>query len=312
MQLFCHGAPWPGAAVDQPSSRLVVFVHGLGGSERSWPTEPGERASYVDLLEHGLGATALALRYNTGRHVSDNGRELCARARASWSSGGRCRWSRSTSSATRWAGSCCARPATSAPTSTSPGSSRVRHVAYLGTPHRGAPLEQLARLGLGGLARIGETRPTWPTWAVGAAPGSRICATATSSRRTGATRDVDGIDDHRHLLPLLPGRRALLRRRHGHAPTGSLRPARRPVRALPQRRTRSRWWSSPIRGSPPTTSTSGSTRHLELLHHPEVGRQLLAWCHRASESRWGACTPRRPGPGELGDPGGQLLGSRAR
>ena len=48
--------------------------HGLGGSERSWPTGPGDRTSYIDLLEDGLDATALALRYNSGRHVSDNGR----------------------------------------------------------------------------------------------------------------------------------------------------------------------------------------------------------------------------------------------
>src|SRR5205085_8852218 len=80
---------------------------------------------------------------------------------------------------------------------------RVRHVAYLGTPHRGAPLEQVARLGLGGLARIGETRPI-SVVGQGRSAGIKDLCHGYVVDEDWRDRDADGIDDHRHLLPLLP------------------------------------------------------------------------------------------------------------
>lgn len=56
------------------SRRLYVFLHGLIETDRWW-----FRAGSPDFgsrLVADLGGSALYLRYNSGRHISDNGREL--------------------------------------------------------------------------------------------------------------------------------------------------------------------------------------------------------------------------------------------
>ena len=69
---------YPGA-----TGRLAVFLHGLTHSEHSW----GYRAerlhgspgvTYGTKLRADLGLTPVYLRYNTGLHISDNGRDLDA------------------------------------------------------------------------------------------------------------------------------------------------------------------------------------------------------------------------------------------
>ncbi|MBT8056851.1 MAG: hypothetical protein KJO72_07950 [Gammaproteobacteria bacterium] len=55
------------------TSHPVVFIHGLSLSEHSWK-RGGTRIG--DCLEQELDVTSLYLRYNTGRHISTNGREL--------------------------------------------------------------------------------------------------------------------------------------------------------------------------------------------------------------------------------------------
>jgi pimeloyl-ACP methyl ester carboxylesterase len=69
------------AAFPEASQRVVVFLHGLVETERSWfhALKPEKSRSGVDFgsrLAGDLSCTPVYLRYNTGRHVSDNGREL--------------------------------------------------------------------------------------------------------------------------------------------------------------------------------------------------------------------------------------------
>lgn len=68
-------------ACEVATGKVCIFVHGLGCSEDSWRL--GSLAQYGDaevdygrLLARDLGYTPLYLRYNTGRHISDNAREL--------------------------------------------------------------------------------------------------------------------------------------------------------------------------------------------------------------------------------------------
>jgi len=67
-------------AFPKPSARLVVLLHGLGETERCWQQDLDD-----DGTVRGLGDilaadsfTPLLVRYNTGRHVSDNGAALAA------------------------------------------------------------------------------------------------------------------------------------------------------------------------------------------------------------------------------------------
>jgi pimeloyl-ACP methyl ester carboxylesterase len=61
------------------TSRVAVFVHGWCLTEQSWsrrPVEAEDGRSYGERLREDLGYSPIFLRYNTGLHVSANGRTL--------------------------------------------------------------------------------------------------------------------------------------------------------------------------------------------------------------------------------------------
>jgi len=83
--------PWRAVGVSpfDPRPRACVLVHGLMGSERAWAlgTSTGERTEFGQALAEARDATPVYARYNSGRHVSTNGRELAERletAFATW------------------------------------------------------------------------------------------------------------------------------------------------------------------------------------------------------------------------------------
>jgi pimeloyl-ACP methyl ester carboxylesterase len=136
--------------------RLAVFVHGLCETDEAWKIAAGRHVPYGYRMEVELGYSPLYLRYNTGRHISENGREfadMLERLVAAWpvpvdevvlighSMGGLV----SRSAAHYGAESNCV--------------AKVHHVFTLGTPHRGAPLEQATNAATAALARLPETRP---------------------------------------------------------------------------------------------------------------------------------------------------------
>lgn len=82
-----HYVPLTRAALKQvlpdASPKVALFVHGLGTTEWSWCLAAAAyhgdpAASFGTLLERDLGYTPVWLRYNTGRHISENGRQLAA------------------------------------------------------------------------------------------------------------------------------------------------------------------------------------------------------------------------------------------
>ncbi len=146
------------AAFPDATARLVVFLHGLMGTEFYWELggeHPGD--TYGARLASDLGYTPVYLRYNTGLHVSENGRSVAALLEdlvSAWpvdvqeialvghSMGGliaRSAGHQGSESAHRW-------------------TELVRHVVSLGTPHLGAPLEQGAHVAAAALHALPETR----------------------------------------------------------------------------------------------------------------------------------------------------------
>lgn len=55
---------------------VVVFLHGLFETERSWNLGAATRAPYADRLADELDLTPVMVRYNTGLRISDNARAL--------------------------------------------------------------------------------------------------------------------------------------------------------------------------------------------------------------------------------------------
>lgn len=64
------------AAYPSLTPRIVILVHGMAQTESCWSFPENPALSYGTLLCDELGFTPFYLRYNTGRHVSQNGREL--------------------------------------------------------------------------------------------------------------------------------------------------------------------------------------------------------------------------------------------
>jgi hypothetical protein len=147
------------AAFPNATARPVVFVHGLCESDAAWGMRAAQHGgTYATRVLPDAGATAVTIRYNSGLHVSENGRRLAALLEAlvdGWpvaiadltlvghSMGGlliRSAGHAAQERGDRW-------PAL------------VRTTISLGTPHLGAPLEQAAGLATWALRATPETRP---------------------------------------------------------------------------------------------------------------------------------------------------------
>jgi pimeloyl-ACP methyl ester carboxylesterase len=137
---------WNGRALHEQalstnlSPRVLLFIHGLCMNDLQWQPKP-PAGGHVEALAATLRAEPIQLRYNSGQHVSHNGRELSLhleRLLAQWptaiesisvvahSMGGlvmRSALRQAEHNAMRWP-------------------QRLKHIVFLGTPHHGAPLER--------------------------------------------------------------------------------------------------------------------------------------------------------------------------
>ena len=268
------------------TGRLAVFVHGLVETEDSWRLPPigrgaGVRRTYGERLADELGYTPLTLRYNTGRHISDNGRalaELLEATVAAWpvtveeitlvghSMGGlvarsACHWGEQHDHA--WIGP-------------------VRHVFTLGSPHLGADLEKGANVLGWALARIPETAP------LGRIVNGR--SVGIKDLRFGSLAEADwmGHDPDEYLrdrcqeVPFLPDAAyyfigATLREPFGRV-LGDL------LVRLPSASGKGREGSRSIPFEVDNGRHLPGLTHFDLLNHPAVYDQLKAWLTRAPAS----------------------------
>jgi hypothetical protein len=126
-------------AIAPPSRRLVVLVHGLAMNDLQWRRNGHDHG---EALGHALGLTPVYAHYDSGRHVSENGREFADAleqlvagwpvpvddlvivghsmgglvARAACHTGADHAWRR-----------------------------KLSRIVFLGTPHHGAPMERVGR-----------------------------------------------------------------------------------------------------------------------------------------------------------------------
>jgi pimeloyl-ACP methyl ester carboxylesterase len=262
------------AAFPAATRRIVVFVHGLMTTEFSWSL--GGRERFGDRLEREIGCTPVYVRYNSGRHISENGRslsELIEQLVAAWpvevdeialvghSMGGlvaRSACCHAAEADADWAG-------------------LVKHSVSLGTPHMGAPLEQAVHYLSFGLARLPETRPF--------ANFLRLRSGGIRDLRQGSLVDEDWRDRDPDALrgaacaeiPLLEGAT------HCFVSATVTRSDRHPVGRLigdtlvlkPSASGRSRTRRIPFEDE--YGMHLGKASHFALLYHPAVYEKLRGW-----------------------------------
>ena len=283
MSVRADGRPVPldpralAAAHPDACGRLVVFVHGLMETEFAWRTGAGpEGETYASRLRRDLGCTPVEVRYNSGRHISENGlslADLLAEVVAAWpaevesialvghSMGGLVARSACHQAAER--GDAWVR--------------RVRHVISLGTPHMGAPLAQGVHWMSAALGAVPETRPF--------ASFLRRRSAGIRDLRQGSLVDADWRDCDPDALraaacqevPLLEGAT------HCFVAATITRSGRDPVARLlgdclvlqPSASGRSRTRRIPFEEE--HGAHIGGTHHLALLNHPKVYERLIGW-----------------------------------
>jgi pimeloyl-ACP methyl ester carboxylesterase len=273
------------AAFPDATGRLVVFLHGLTETESAWcyrsqhhHGQPG--ITYGSLLQADLGLTPVFLRYNTGLHVSDNGRALDALLGAlvaAWpvpvedvvlvghSMGGLV-----ARSALHQAGG--GTPAQH------PWAALVRDTVTLGTPHLGAPLERGVHALAARLARVPETRPlatVLATRSVGIKDLRR--GTLVEADWTGRDLDAPGAAAHTSV-PLSDGARHLVvvatLARDPHGPVAALLGD---LLVPPRSATGDTGDDDRLAYPPDAVCRLGGLHHLDLLGHPRVYAQLRRW-----------------------------------
>ena len=263
-------------AFPEAGPRLVVFLHGLMGTEFYWQWGAEHEVTYGSRLQEELALTPVYVRYNTGRHISENGRSIAAlieQLTEAWpveveqivlvghSMGGlvaRSAAHHAAADGRSWTG-------------------HVSHVITLGTPHLGAPLEQGAHRAAVTLYKLPETRML--------AGLLRRRSAGIRDLRHGSLVDEDwqGRDPEAlraavcQEVPLLAGAThcfvsATLTRDPGH-PVGRL--LGDSLVLVP---------SATGRGSTRLIPFDdryghhvGPTHHLALLNHPEVYERLRGW-----------------------------------
>jgi hypothetical protein len=262
-------------AIASPGSKLLILVHGLCRSDLQWRRAGHDHGA---ALGRALGYTPLYLHYNSGRHISVNGRELAGLLEvlvAQWpvpvsslaiighSMGGlvarsACYYGREAQH--RWL-------------------ALLRHMIFLGTPHHGAPLERHGNW-LG--AVLGRSALTAPFARLGEMRSAGI-----TDLRYGNLLDEDwhgrGRFEHsgdlRRKLPLPRGVRCYTIAGTTGRRTGDLRDRLLGDGLVPLDTALGRH-SDPARtlAFPKTRqSIAFGVHHLDLLNRTEVYETMLAW-----------------------------------
>jgi len=274
-----------GAAFPDATARLVVFLHGLMGTEFSWGwggSHTGD--TYGARLASDLALTPIYLRYNTGLHVSESGRSVAAlleRLVQSWPV-----QVREIALVGHSMGGLVARSAGHQGSASGQGwTERISHIVTLGTPHLGAPLAQGAQLAAEALYPLPETRMLG-RYLRRRSAGIRDLASGSLVDEDWRGRDPDTLPAAVcREVPLLPGAThffvaATITRSPNH-PAGRLLGdiLVRVPSATGQRSSRR------IEFKPSDGHHVGPAHHISLLNHPVVYERLREWLRQPGASR---------------------------
>jgi pimeloyl-ACP methyl ester carboxylesterase len=265
-------------AFPQAAPRLVVFIHGLTGDEFCWSW--GGEDAYGERLTSDLGCTPVYLRYNSGLHISENGRTVAALLEElveAWPVD-----AQQVALVGHSMGGLVARSAAhQAHEQDQTWVRHVRHVVSLGTPHMGAPLEQGAHRAALALHKLPETRML----------GSFLKKRSAGIRdlRHGSLVDEDWRDRDPEALQAVACQEVALLpwATHLFVSASVTRDPNHPLGRLlgdilvlkPSASGRGKARRIPFREE--HGHHVGGTHHLALLNHPEVYARLRDWLEPA-------------------------------
>jgi pimeloyl-ACP methyl ester carboxylesterase len=284
-------APSLREAFPEAGSRLVVLLHGLTENEGSWGYRsafhhgrPG--VTYGDLLHEQLGYTPVYLRYNTGLHISDNGRtlaELLEQLVLAWavpvqdlvlighSMGGLVARS-------------ALHHARGGTREAAPWTRLVRDTITLGTPHLGAPLERGTHALTHTLARLPETRPLARLLALRSV-GIKDLRRGTLVGDDWADRDLDAREPAAHThVPLHDGaRHFIVLATLASDPNARLGDVLGDLLVMPRSAVGDTGDDQRLAFPPDHVHRLGRLHHFDLLNHPKVYRQIRTWLESRPE-----------------------------
>jgi pimeloyl-ACP methyl ester carboxylesterase len=197
-------------AFPEATDRLVVMIHGLSCTEWSWSYQARERwgdprMNYGVALARDLGMTPVFVRYNTGRHISDNGKDLAALVTeivAAWPVPVR----EITLLGHSMGGLVARSAAHQAGRSGAPWVPLLRRVIAVGSPHLGAPLEKGVNLLTNLLKKVDAAGAQVPAELLDLrSAGVKDLRYGYTVEEEWRDRDPDApLEDNRLNIPLLP------------------------------------------------------------------------------------------------------------
>jgi pimeloyl-ACP methyl ester carboxylesterase len=273
------------AAFPEAGARLAVFLHGLTESEASWcyraerhHGRPG--VSYGTRLREDLGLTPVYLRYNTGLHISENGRALDALLTALVEA-----WPHPVQDVVligHSMGGLVARSALHQAGGGTPEASGwthlVRDTVTLGSPHLGAPLERRVHQLAARLDRLPETRPLARLLSLRSV-GIKDLRHGTLVEADWTDRDLDALTPAEHThVPLLDGaRHFVVLATLSPDPSGRIADLLGDLLVQPRSATGDTGADDRLAFPPDNVHRLGGLHHFDLLNHPRIYQQIHRW-----------------------------------
>jgi hypothetical protein len=277
---------FPGA-----TGRLAVFLHGLTETEDSWcygaERHHGDRTvTYGSRLRRDLGLTPVYLRYNTGLHISENGRALDALLGALVDA-----WPVPVQDVVligHSMGGLVARSALHQAAGGTPDAhgwtSLVRDTVTLGSPHLGAPLERGVHRLTAQLTRFPETRPLARLLTLRSV-GIKDLRRGTLVEADWTGRDLDALTPGEHThVPLHDGARhfvvlATLSRN----PEGRVADLLGDLLVPPRSASGDTGDDDRLAFLPDHVHRIGGLHHFDLLDHPLIYARIRTWLEERPE-----------------------------
>jgi pimeloyl-ACP methyl ester carboxylesterase len=173
------------SAITANSSRILLVIHGLCMNDLQWTsTHEGVETNHAEAVANAHGFTPIYLRYNTGKSIEVNGAELSLKLEALIST-----WPTVIKEINVLAHSMGGLVIRSAMHHADQSASKLqwrknlKRIAFLGTPHHGAPLEKAGH---------------WIDLLLGSTPYSKPFVALTKLRSAGINNLRDGLP---HSLP---------------------------------------------------------------------------------------------------------------